>query len=135
MKKFLIGMILVFGFSSLLLAGIWKNFSKYTDYKTARAMAIEADDSGNTIVSVVKYKEAADLAATYAIPELQAWQLNNEAYSLIKKFKQTKEKVLLVEAYTILTDAKAIADTLNIKELTAKIQSNIDYCSTILEVK
>jgi hypothetical protein len=131
MKKFLIGTVLVLGFAGLLLAGAWTDVGKYKEYLTVRAMASEADSAGNTTISVAKYKEAANLAANYATAEIQAWQLNSAAYSLIKVFKETREKSLLVEAMELLEDAKA----LNAEKVMTKIQSNIDFCQVWLEIK
>ena len=131
MKKFLVMSILFLVFVGTVFAGVWTDEKKFKEYVTTKSIAAEADSAGNTIVSVIKYKEAAILASTYATAEIEAWQLNNAAYSLIKVFKDTKEKSLLVEAMTLLTDAKA----LNVESTLGKIQSNMDFCLVWLEVK
>lgn len=135
MKKFLAIAILMFVTVGMVFAGAWTNVEKFQEYKAAKTTATEADETGNTTVAVAKYIEAADLAKSYATQEIEAWQRNSAAYVLIKTFKNTKEKALLVEAMTYLTDAKAIADTLNIGSLSEKIERNIDFCKTWLEVQ
>jgi roadblock/LC7 domain-containing protein len=146
MKKFFAVVVLVLGFVGLVMAGNWTDVGKYQEYKSAKAMANEADDAGNTSVAVSKYLEAADLSKEYATLWIQVNQMNSAAYSLIKVFKQTKESGLLVEAKGYLEDAKAqILATIpdgdvtkldnNLGEVYGWITSNLDFCNTWLSVK
>jgi hypothetical protein len=131
-KKIASGIILVFCFVGLITADGWKDVKKFQEYKMARAIAIEADSVGNTVIAVSKYLEAADIAKSSDMKLIEAWQRNNAAYSLIKRFKIIKQKVLLEEAMKYLTDAETTANTLSNNELTLKIKSNIEFCRSKL---
>jgi len=122
----LIGLSLIFVNS--LVAGSWKNAGDYKAYKLARDAAIKADIEGNTTIAIVNYIKAADLAAKSATVEIQAYQLNNAGYCLIKKFRTLGNKIeninLLKEALTYLEKAKE----LNVEKVIPKIDKNIDFC-------
>lgn len=87
MKKFSIMhcfLVLIFSFSSY--AG-WTNVEDYQAYKVAKKAAQDAEAAGDTFNAVSNYKKAAELAAKSGTPEIQAWQLNNASYFLIRQFK------------------------------------------------
>jgi hypothetical protein len=160
MKKIisLISVMLIV-FTSLSF-GAWKSWEDFNSYKDARKVAIDAEAAGNTSVAVTNYKKAADLAGKSATKEIQAWQINNAAFVLIKQFKTlvgydeklvkltemkpSKEKLTFQKDMAtmfsikldVLTEAKAMLEAgkaLDAGEApTAKLQSNIDFIDWVL---
>ena len=122
MKKIIVLFVIM-----LFVVG-WKSTKVYQEYKGARAMAIEAESESNYVVAAEKYLLAASVAEDNNMLEIQAWQLNNAAYCLIKNHKLNKDVSGLLNAIDTLTAAKEIADKINVENLNAKIKSNIDYC-------
>ncbi len=88
MRKILvyISCILLIAFSTLSFAA-WTNIEDYKAYKKAKELAVEAEGAGDTFNAVANYIKAAQLAGKSATPDIQLWQYNNAAYSLIKQFK------------------------------------------------
>ena len=140
---------------------VWKSNEDFNTYREVRKMAIEAESAGDTANAVANYKKAADLAGKSATKNIQAWQLNNAAFVLIKQFKTlvaydekltklqemtpSKEKIAFQKEMAnlfsfkldVLNEAKAMLEegkALDGGEApTAKIQSNIDYIDWVLK--
>jgi hypothetical protein len=89
MKKLMVFAFLFLIVATFAYAGPWKNYEDFQAYKTARAAAQEAEGTGDTGTAVMNYKKAAELAGKSGTIEFQGWQLNNGAFVLIKKFKET----------------------------------------------
>jgi len=135
--------------------GAWKSTKDWDSYREARKVAIEAETAGNTADAVANYKKAAELAGKSATKEIQAWQINNAAFVLIKQFKAlvayddklaklaemkpSKEKLAFQKEMAnmfsfkldVLNEAKALLESGKAVDggeaPTAKIQSNIDF--------
>ena len=139
----------------------WKSWEDFNSYKEARKAATDAEATSDTPNAVANYKKAADLAGKSATKDIQAWQINNAAFVMIKQFKAlvtydeklaklaemtpSKEKVafqkdmaaLFLSKIDVLNEAKALLESgkaLDGGEApTAKIQSNIDYIDWVLK--
>lgn len=161
MKK----MILLVAAISVVFAsvsfGAWKSWEDFNTYKEARKTAIDAEAAGDTANAVANYKKAADLAGKSATKDIQAWQINNASFVLIKQFKTlvgydeklaklqemtpSKEKVAFQKEMAnlfsfkldVLNEAKGMLEegkALDGGEApTAKIQSNLDYIDWVLK--
>ncbi|MCX8094355.1 MAG: hypothetical protein N3E50_09365, partial [Candidatus Goldbacteria bacterium] len=142
-------------------AGPWKSYKAFQEYITVKNKAKQADADGDTYTAVTNYLKAAEIASKYADYNVQAWQLNNAAYSLIAQFKKLvnydeklqklsgmnpgKEKLAyqkeLAEIFNLqmplLEEAQSILE--KTKELgenleaNEKIKSNIDFISWVKE--
>ena len=146
MKKIAIVVLFMFMTTVITFAENWSSTKDFQAYKGAKAIAKDADMNGNSTVAVIKYLEAASIAKGKTTPVIEGWQRNNAAYVLIKSFKINKEKSLLVEAMTYLTDAEIIVNELLLKasneniepmnevlNLKSKVDSNINFCKVKLE--
>ncbi|MCE5299751.1 MAG: hypothetical protein LLG37_02615 [Spirochaetia bacterium] len=85
-KNIIFTAFLVLAFSSALFAS-WKSWEDFNKYKDARKVAVEAENAGDTTTAVANYKKAAELAGKSGTKDIQAWQINNAAFVLIKQFK------------------------------------------------
>ena len=159
MKKItVLSVFFVFIFSSLMLAA-WTSWEDFNAYKDAKKTASEAEAAGDTATAVTNYKKAADLAGKSATKDIQAWQLNNAGFVLVKRFKElvayddklakltamkpSKEKLALQKEMAnmysfkmeLLTEASKFLEpgkTLEGgEEPTKMIQSNIDFISWV----
>jgi hypothetical protein len=141
--------------------GAWKSWEDFNVYKEARKTAIDAENSGNTLTAVANYKKASDLAGRSATKDIQAWQINNAAFVLIKQFKNltaydeklvkltdmkpSTEKISFEKELAgifsaklgLLTEAKSLLEQGKAlqagDEPTAKLQSNIDFITWVEE--
>ncbi len=159
MKKIaVLSMIFAFVFSSLMLAA-WTSWEDFNAYKDAKKTASEAEAAGDTAAAVTNYKKAADLAGKSATKDIQAWQLNNAGFVLVKRFKElvayddklakltamkpSKEKLALQKEMAnmysfkmeLLTQARKFLEPGKLldggEEPTKMIQSNIDFISWV----
>jgi len=137
MKKFLL-VVLTLSITSVMFAGVWKTSEEFQVYKIRKADAQKADNEGNTYTAVVNYLIAAQIAEKSNATEIQAWQLNNAGYCLIKKFmeinagltpKQMTDFELLVEARGYLQKAK----DLDIENTLKTVEKNLDFCNFYLD--
>jgi hypothetical protein len=153
-KTTILSMAFVLVFFSMTLAA-WTSWEDFNAYKDAKKTASEAETAGDTTTAVLNYKKAADLAGKSATKDIQAWQLNNAGFVLVKRFKElvaydeklarltemkpSKEKLALQKEMAnmysfkmdLLTEAKKFLEpgkALNGgEEPTKMIQSNIDF--------
>ena len=161
MKKIVVlASVLFFVFASFSF-GAWKSWEDFNVYKEARKAAMEAEGAGDTVNAVLNYKKAADLAGKSATKDIQAWQINNAAFVLIKQFKTlvaydeklaklsdmkpSKEKIAFQKEMAdmfgmkmdLLTEAKDLLSQGKAleagEEPTAKIQSNLDFIAWVDE--
>jgi hypothetical protein len=161
MKKVILFVAAVMVVFSSVSFCAWKSWEDFNSYKEARKAATDAEATSDTPNAVANYKKAADLAGKSATKDIQAWQINNAAFVLIKQFKAlvtydeklakltemtpSKEKVafqkemaeLFSSKIDVLNEAKALLESgkaLDGGEApTAKIQSNIDYIDWVLK--
>lgn len=161
MKRLILFVSTVFIFNVALFAGPWKSYSAYQEYLSVKNKAKQADAEGNTFKAVSNFLKAAEIASNSADANVQAWQLNNAAYSLIVQFKKLvnydeklqkliemkpgKEKIasqkemaeMLNLHFLLLEEAQGILDqTKDLgEELEAKekIQSNLDFIAWVKE--
>ncbi len=161
MKRLFFCCLMLFIFSVVLLAGPWKSYKAFQEYVSLKNKAKQADADGDTFTAVTNYLKAADIASKSADINIQAWQLNNAAYSLISQFKKLvnyeeklqkltemkpgKEKItfqkelaeMLNLQFSLLEEAHGILNRAKDlgEELEAKekIQSNIDFITWVKE--
>ncbi|MEI7543121.1 MAG: hypothetical protein WCJ94_07720 [bacterium] len=140
---------------------MWKTSADFNTYKEARKTAADAEALGDTATAVANYKKAAELAGMFATEEIQAWQINNAAFALIKKFKvlvaydekltalaemtpgkekfafQKEMTTLFASKIELLNEAKALlvsGETINGGEAPmAKMQSNVEFIDWVLK--
>lgn len=87
MKRLVIFTFVFVIFAGMAFAGAWRNYEDYQAYVGVRKAAKDAEAASDTLNAVANYKKAAELAAKSATTDIQAWQLNNAAYSLVNQFK------------------------------------------------
>ncbi|MFP4467014.1 MAG: hypothetical protein ACLFP1_08185 [Candidatus Goldiibacteriota bacterium] len=163
MKHLIVTAVVFLVMAGSVHAASWTSWEDYQEYKDIKTKASEASDSGDTLNAVLNYKKAADLALKSATPEIQAWQLNNAAYSLIQRFKvltgyqpkldalaemePSKEKIayqkeiaeLFKEHIGLLEEARELLEKAGGLELTEgqgpepKIKSNTDYVKWVVD--
>jgi hypothetical protein len=159
MKKLVVLTSVLFLVLASMSFGAWKSWEDFNTYKDVRKAAMEAEGTGDTLSAVSNYKKAADLAGKSATKDIQAWQINNAAFVLIKQFKTlvgyddklaklsdmkpSKDKIAfqkeLADGFSmkadLLTEAKALLEEGKAlqagDEPTAKIQSNIDFIAWV----
>ncbi|MBP7793320.1 MAG: hypothetical protein KA120_09730 [Candidatus Goldbacteria bacterium] len=159
MKKLIFSIFTIFILCDVVSAGPWKSYSEFQKYLSLKNAAKQAEAEGDTFNAVSNYLKAAEVASKSADANIQAWQLNNAAYSLISRFKKltdydqklkkltgmqpSKEKIayqkefaeMLNLQFPLLQEAQDILEkTKNMgEELEAKekITSNLDFIAWV----
>jgi hypothetical protein len=88
MKKLIFSVFTIFVLCGIVSAGPWKSYSAFQEYLSLRNAAKQAETEGNTFNAVSNYLKAAEIASKSADANIQAWQINSAAYSLITQFKK-----------------------------------------------
>lgn len=161
MRRLILFIVMVFIFNISLFAGPWKSYKAFQEYLAVKNKAKQADAEGNTFEAVTNFLKAAEISSKSADANVQAWQLNNAAYSLILQFKKLvnydeklqklmelkpgKEKIIYQKEFaemmnlqfSLLEEAQNILDKIKDlgEELEAKekIQSNLDFIVWVKE--
>ena len=159
-KVIVLAPVILFVFVSVSFCML-KTTADFNTYKEARKTAADAEAIGDTVTAVANYKKAAELAGKSATEEIQAWQINNAAFVLIKQFKvlvaydeklttladmipgkekfafQKEMATLFATKIELLNEAKALlkaSETVNGGEAPKiKMQSNIEFIDWVLQ--
>jgi len=115
MKKImsmLLVLVLVFVFVSGLFAGLEETAILWNEYRAAKKSAFDSD---SVDVKIAHYFIAAEKAEKLERPDIQAWQLNNAGFAIIKWFKGETN---YAETMKKIEDMEAGADKIDFINLT-----------------